>query len=304
MISILYRASKDEQLKQLSEIKKGAWVNIVNPTKAEIAEISKLTKIEKEFIIDTLDPDELPRIEKSEDITYVILNVPYEENGEILSAPFLIAITPDLLVTLSPKRLKPIEQILQRNIYTTKKTKNILEISLKVVDLYEQEIRKINKSIYTKKVNLSKLTNKDIINFVGLEKILNKFVTSLIPTISIFEKILSGKYVKIYKDDQELTEDLIIDSQQCLNMCRGSIKNVTNIRQAYSTILTNDLNRVMKFLTSLTIIIGVPTIIASLYGMNVKLPLQGNIFAFVYICLFTLIACLVLAFIFYFKKWF
>ncbi|MCK4967932.1 MAG: magnesium transporter CorA family protein, partial [Candidatus Aenigmarchaeota archaeon] len=159
-------------------------------------------------------------------------------------------------------------------------------------------------SIYTKKVNLSKLTNKDIINFVGLEKILNKFITSLIPTISIFEKILSGKYVKIYKDDQELTEDLIIDSQQCLNMCRGSIKNVTNIRQAYSTILTNDLNRVMKFLTSLTIIIGVPTIIASLYGMNVKLPLQGNVFAFVYICLFTLIACLVLAFIFYFKKWF
>ncbi|MCK4968106.1 MAG: hypothetical protein KAS12_03540, partial [Candidatus Aenigmarchaeota archaeon] len=153
MISIFYRATKDEQLKQLTEIKKNAWVNIVNPNETEIKDICELTGIEKEFIIDTLDPDELPRIEKSGEVAYIILNVPYEENGEILSVPFLIAVTPDFLVTLSPKRLKPIEQILQKNIYTTQKTKNILELSLKVVDFYEQEIRKINKSIYTKKVN-------------------------------------------------------------------------------------------------------------------------------------------------------
>jgi magnesium transporter len=303
MISIYYRTIKDERLQRLSKVRVGAWIDVVDPDKEEIRYLERMG-ISSAQIEDGLDPDELPRIEIEGENVYVILNVPYEENGEILTTPLLIVITPDIFVTLSRKHLECIDVLLRdREIYTTQKTKNLLQFCLEITETYEKEIRKINKNIYTKRVNLSKLTNKDIVALVELEEVLNKFVTSLVSLIGIFEKILSGKYVEIFEKDQELTEDLINDSRQSLDMCRTSIKNIANIRQAYSTVLTNDLNKIIKFLTSLTIIIGISTLIASLYGMNVILPGQSNPLAFVYIFLFTVLTSLILVLVFYFKKW-
>jgi magnesium transporter len=303
MISIYYRTIKDERLQKLERVRVGSWIDAVDPDKEEIRFLERMG-IALSQIEDGLDPDELPRIEIEEENVYVILNAPYEEEGKILTTPLLIVITPDIFVTLSKKPLDCIDTLIKdREIYTTQKTKNLLQLCLKITEAYEKEIRKINKNIYTKRVNLSKLTNKDVIALVELEEVLNKFITSLVSLIGIFEKILSGKYVEIFAKDQELTEDLIIDSRQSLDMCKTSIKNIVNIREAYSTVLTNELNKVIKFLTSLTIIIGVPTLIASLYGMNVILPLQGNALAFIYIFLFIVLTSLILLFVFYLKKW-
>jgi len=304
MLSIYYRTIKDKGLQRLPEVRIGAWVNVVSPQHEEIQFLTKIG-ISPDQIEDALDPDELPRIEKEDENIYVIFNVPLRDNkGRLFSVPLSVIITPDIFVTLSKEKLDCVENTLvEESTYTTQKTKNLLRLCLKITESYEREIRRINKSIYAKRINLLRLHNKDIVNLVGLEEVLNKFTTSIVALVGIFEKISSGKYVKIFERDQELTEDLIVDSRESLNMCQASIKNISNIRQAYSTVLTNELNKVMKFLTSLTIIISIPTLITGIYGMNVALPLQKNAFAFVYISLITLFTSLVLVLIFYFKKW-
>ncbi|MCD6233160.1 magnesium transporter CorA family protein [bacterium] len=304
MLSIYYRTIKDKGLQRLPEVRVGAWVNVVSPQHEEIQFLTKIG-ISPDQIEDALDPDELPRIEKEDGNIYIIFNVPLRDNKRgLFSVPLSVIITPDIFVTLSKEKLDCVENTLvEESTYTTQKTKNLLRLCLKITESYEREIRRINKSIYAKRINLLRLHNKDIVNLVVLEEALNKFTTSIVALVGIFEKISSGKYVKIFERDQELTEDLIVDSRESLNMCQASIKNISNIRQAYSTVLTNELNKVMKFLTSLTIIVSIPTLITGIYGMNVALPLQKNAFAFVYISLITLFTSLVLVLIFYFKKW-
>jgi len=304
MISIYRRTIKDRYLRRMKKVCLGCWLKIIDPTKKEIRFLERLG-IAFSQIEDGLDPDELPRIEKEGENVYLILNTPYEKKGKVLTMPLLVVVMPDIFITFSKEPLDCVESLIEENggIYTTQKTKNLLHICLKITETYERQIRKINKNIYAKRVNLSRLTNQDIVALVELEEVLNKFITSLVSLIGVFEKILSGKYVEIFAEDQQLTEDLIIDSRQSLDMTKTSIKNIVNIREAYSTVLTNELNKTIKFLTSLTIIIGVPTLIASLYGMNVVLPFQGNALAFVYISFFIVFISLVLLLVFYFKKW-
>jgi len=304
MITIYYRTIKDKKIRRLKRIKRWTWVNVVDPTEREIKYLRELG-VGVSFIEDALDPDELPRIEIENGTIYVMLNVPQEDRGKVLNIPLLVVITKDIFITLSKKHLDCLKLVLsRRDIYTTQKTKNLLQICLQTTELYTKETRIINKKIFAKKVTLSKLKNKDIVALIGLEEALSEFITSLVSLIGIFEKILSGKYVKVFEADQELLEDLIIDSQQSLDMCKTSIKKIVNIREAYSTILTNNLNRVMKILAFLTLVMGIPNIIAGFYGMNVRLPIQGNPLAFFYIFILALVFSLILVLIFYLKKWF
>jgi len=303
MFSVYYRTIKDKRVRLINQPKKGSWISVVEPKENDIGLLKKL-KIDPSFIEDALDPDELPRIEKEKSFVYVILNAPCQEKGKIFNIPVLTAFGQEVFVILSGRKLDFLDSLLKDyRTYTTQKAKNLLNICLRITDLYTREIRKINKEINAKKVSLSKLKNKDIIAFVELEEGLNEFITAIVALIGVFEKIRSGKFIEIFEKDKDLLEDLITDSYQSLDMCRTSIKRIINIREAYSTILTNGLNRTMKALASLAIILGVPTIIASLYGMNVGLPLQSNPFAFFYISIATLTVCLFLILVFYLKKW-
>lgn len=303
MILTYYRTIRDKELRKLERLKPGAWIYIVNPSLEEIEFLKKL-EITPSFIEDALDPDELPRIEKEKGNVYVILNVPQIEEGKILNLPLLVVVAKDFFITLSKKSLDFLNNILSSPfLYTTQKTKNLLRICFQLTNLYTQEIRKINKEINAKKVSLSELKNEDIIAFVELEEVLNEFITALVALMGVFEKIRSGKYVKIFQKDQQLLEDLVISCYQSLDMSKASIKKIINIREAYSTILTNTLNKILKFLTSLAVIMGVPTIISSLYGMNLSLPLQQNPLAFFWILFFIFLVSLGFVLFFYFKKW-
>jgi len=303
MITIYYRTIKDKKIRRLKRIKRWTWVNVVDPTEREIKYLRELG-VGVSFIEDALDPDELPRIEIENGTIYVMLNVPQEDRGKVLNVPLLVIITKDIFITLSKKHLDCLKLVLSRkDIYTTQKTKNLLQICLQTTELYTKETRIINKKIVAKKVTLSKLKNKDIVALIGLEEALSEFITSLVSLIGIFEKILSGKYVKVFEADQELLEDLIIDSQQSLDMCKTSIKKIVNIREAYSTILTNNLNKVMKILAVLTLIMGIHEVIVGFYGMNVRLPMEQNPLAFFYIFILLFALSLILVLIFYLKKW-
>jgi magnesium transporter len=290
-------------MRKIPLFKPGVWVDVIDPKENEVKFLNKLG-IDASFIEDALDPDELPRIEKEKGSVYAILNIPQWEKGKVSNIPLLVVIARNYFATISKQEVASLSQILKHpTTYTTQKTKNLLKICHRITELYAQEIRRINKEINAKKVSLSELKNEDIIVLVEFEEILNDFITSIVALIGVFEKIRSGKYVRIYEEDEHLLEDLIIDSNQSLDMARTSIRKIVNMREAYSTILSNNLNKVLKFLTSLALIMGVPTIIASIYGMNVRLPLQNHPFAFSYVMVFTLLVSAILFLVFYIKKW-
>jgi magnesium transporter len=303
MLTIYHRTIKDPKLETVPVVKVGSWINVVDPSREEIRFLTDLGLV-PENIEDALDPDELPRSESKEGWLYVILNVPYEVDGTVRKVPLLVVLAPEFILTLCKMPFPFVDQLLgDKNCYTTQKVKNLLNVCVKITDTFTQKIRRIDKSMAIKRGHLSKLSDADIVGMIELEEVLNEFNSSLVAQIGVFEKIISSKVINIFQDDKELAEDLIIDSRQCMDMCNTSIKSLANMRAAYSAILTNNLNKVIKFLTSLTALLAIPTIVASLFGMNVDLPMQGEPFAFALVVVLTLVLVVVSVLFFYFKRW-
>jgi len=155
-----------------------------------------------------------------------------------------------------------------------------LQIFSRINQVYNKFLTDISKNVRSVSVKLEKIENKDVIRFVNFEIILNDFLTALNPINNLLQDLLSGKFLKLYEKDKDLIEDLSLGTGQLIERCRADLKTIVNIRESYSTIITNNLNRVIKLLTALTIILTIPTIIASIYGMNVRLPLADNPLAF------------------------
>ncbi len=303
MLTIYHRVEKGKDLAVVQEATRGTWVHAVDPSRDEMQRLEDLGII-LENMEDALDPDELPRLESKEGIAYFILNVPFVEEGRTQHAPILVAVAQDFFLTLSRTNFDFIRNFINKpDTFTHLKTRNFIDIAVWITEQYLVNIRRISKAVYAKRTNLANLTNDDIRNLVESEEILNKFDNSLGLIIGTLEKVMSGRVITVFQEDRESTEDLIIDARQCLSMCETSIRTIVNIREAYTTIITNNLNKVIKFMTSLTVIMAVPTIIASVFGMNVPLPFDGidNSFAWILLIMGMLMGGGVV--FFYFKRW-
>ena len=285
----------------------GAWVYVENPSPRELKWLKKKLSLKEDLLKDALDPYEVPRIEKEKDTLYVFTRVPIikKENEEIFTIPFLIVVNPRFILTLSLFRLPLSRLFIKEEIEfrTTQTTKFFLQLFNAIVDRYSYFLTVISRRLRLFAVKLEEIGNKDIVQFVLFERILNEFLSSLVPTHSILNNILSKQLLILHPEDEELVEDLLLGNNQLIESCKSNLKAIVNIREGYSTIVTNNLNRTMKFLTSLSIILSIPTIIASFYGMNVHLPLQRSPLAFFVITFFTIVLSLVLFFVFLKKKW-
>jgi len=305
MIKIYKKTVKETELVEVDDFILGSWVRVVDPTKEEIKLVAEKTGIALDVLEDAIDESELPRIEHDSGNLVVIIRIPIADGEIITSIPLTIIITDKFIVSISIKPNDIIGAFAEGKIkfFTTQKSKFMLEIFNQTVKAYDRLIKSIAKNISRQKFKLSQLRNQDIANLVHQEEILNNFISSLAPTTFIFDRILKGKYMKLYEQDEGLIEDLVIDARQVLDLCNTNLKTIKNVREAYSTILTNNLNKILKFLASITIILTLPTIIASIYGMNVGLPGEGSPFAFYYIVGFTLIVMAVAYSIFTWRKW-
>jgi magnesium transporter len=305
MIKICKKTINDKTLKSLRSFNVGAWVYVEDPNEKEIKYLVKNLNLEADLLQDALDPHEVPRLEVEEQITYIFTRVPYREEEKVITIPLLIAISNNFLTTICSKKLPFLEDFTHgKEIYTTQKTRLFLQIFSRINQVYNKFLTDISKNVRSVSVKLEKIENKDVIRFVNFEIILNDFLTALNPINNLLQDLLSGKFLKLYEKDKDLIEDLSLGTGQLIERCRADLKTIVNIRESYSTIITNNLNRVIKLLTALTIILTIPTIIASIYGMNVRLPLADNPLAFNWIIgitfLFSLAALLVLLK----KRWF
>lgn len=283
MIQIFQKTIKERELKTLESFKVGSWIYVESPTEEELSRLSKEFSLELGHLKDAVDIYEVPRLEREKKTDYIFIRFPHQqEDGSITTIPLLIVLGENFLITISQKRLPFLEKFItgKINFYTTQKTKLFLQIFSEVNSLYNHFLASINRRVRSIGVRIEKITPKDIIQFITSETVLNDFMADLVPTNTILKNLLSGKILKLYEEDKDLTEDLLLSNNQLVELCKSNIKTIINIRDAYSTIMSNNINRVIKLLTSITIILTVPMIVASLYGMNVTLPLENHPAAF------------------------
>ena len=296
--------STDSGLTTLDQVEDGAWINLVNPNEREILSISKYLNIPAAHLKAALDEEERSRIEVDEGCTVVLIDIPVpnanlQEGGIFYTIPLGIIINNKNIVTVSLQENYVINSFIDQRIksfYTFKKTRFLLQILYRNSKLYLQYLRHIDKASDKIESKLHKsLKNKELIQLLELEKSLVYFSTSLKSNEIVLEKILKSTPVKMYPDDTDLLEDVIVENKQAIEMANIYSNILTGTMDAYASVISNNLNIVMKFLTSVTIVLSVPTMVASFFGMNVDVPFENNPHAFVIIFIMTLFFSMILA---------
>lgn len=308
MVKIYYRSVKETQLRELKKRRAGSWVYAESPSLAEIQDLCQRYQLNEDLVKDVMDIDEMPRLEIEDGTPYLFTRFAVSESGGTQTLPVLMVISAGALITISPKPIPAFERLTggKTELYTTQKTKLLLLLLTHIVDSYAGYLKTIGRKIRVARsgLRIESIDNKAFIQFVGFEDTLNDFLSALIPTSVMLSGLVSGKYIALFEEDIDLVEDLSLNSRQLIESCKSNLKTIVNIREAYSTIMTNNLNRTIKLLTALTIILTVPTVISSIYGMNVALPLASSPYAFYLILAFTAAVLAGLFWLFNRNDWF
>jgi magnesium transporter len=305
MIKFYHKTIEDKKLSVLNDFKIGSWIYIEKPSEKELEFLTEKFSFEPGLLKDAIDPYEVPRLEVDNGTLYIFTRVPFREQGKVITVPILIAISPNYVLTVAQNNLPFLQKFIDGGIEfnTTKKTNFFLQIFSQIILLYNNFLTNISRGVRSGTVRLKDIGNEDIVRFVNFESILNDFLAALLPTNAILNNLLSGKFLELYEEDKDLIEDLFLGNNQLIELAKINLKTIVNIRESYSTIMSNNLNRVMKLLTALTIIITVPTTIINFYSMNVRLPFAQSPWAFWIVLGATLVLALILLGIFITKKW-
>lgn len=307
MVEILYKNIKEKVPIQIDKIKTGSLVILEEPTEEEVDEVTKMLNLDEGLMQDAKDPHEVPHIEKEDGVTYLFTRMPYEQPdaNAVTTHPAIFVIGSKFVCIIFHKKTVILDSLRSGSIdyATTQKTKLVFQVMSEINSIYSRFIVRINKGVRKATVDFRSISNKDIINFLHFESTLNDFLSALVATNSTLNHILSGRYIEIYESDEDLIEDNLLANGQLIETARSNLKNIFNIRDAYSTIMSNNLNRVIRILTALTIVLTVPTMVASFFGMNVTLPFGEGQIAFWIIVVFTLGLSLALLGLFAKNKW-
>jgi len=309
LLRIYYTDMETNEFQEIKEFKRGAWINLVNPSESEIRKVCESVNIEEEFIRDALDFEEKARIDEEEDdnTKLFVVDVPIIEKGEEGEAVYntmplgMIVVRDDFFITVSLRKNKIIDNFEKRkikNFQTYKKTRFIFQILYLNSSFYLNYLKQINKETEIAEYILkNSMRNKELLKLLNLEKGLVYFTTSLKSNELVMEKTLRGKIIKLYEEDSEILEDAITENRQAIEMAQIYRDILNGTMDAYASIISNNLNSVMKTLTSITIILAIPTMISSFWGMNVGLPFENSGLGFVIIVVVSLVLTLLVSWI-------
>lgn len=284
MITTLYKNTKSPKLEHTEKIKKGSWIHVVEPTDDELIYLAEELELDSDILMDAKDLYESPRVEQDGNTVYTFTRYSYPQGTQIATEPLLIIYTDNYLVTVQRNDSGTLNRLLDGSVgvVTTKRTQLFLQILVEINRSYKRHIYSISKQILSFRTQLTKvdLRNQDFINFIYIEEDLNEFLSALQSQAVVLRNLLGGKFLKLYEDDKDLIEDLSLGTDELIELTRTRLKTISNTREAYATIMANTLNQIFRRLTSIGIFLAVPTVIAALYGMNVRLPLAADPNAF------------------------
>ncbi|MGD9475301.1 MAG: magnesium transporter CorA family protein [Eubacteriaceae bacterium] len=289
----------DGKISEIDTLEKNSWINMVNPTNEELQYIIHELNIDPDFLRAALDEEEISRVEVDEDNHALItIDVPVvqRDTQKVLYSTIPVGIiqTEDNIITVCLQPDTVLDDFAKgrvKNVFTNLKTRFVFQILYRVASRFLVYLRHINRmsTDMERELHIS-MRNEELFQLLDLEKSLVFFSTSLKANQSVLEKLQRGRIIKLYEDDVELLEDVLIEVQQALEMSNIYASILGGTMEAYGSIISNNLNIVMKILTSLTILLSVPTLIASIYGMNVEgLPLP-NFFSVVIVMMVITVA--------------
>lgn len=302
MIEIYKTDAQDNKLIQIEESvymdeafdPKDCWINLTNPSDKEVALISKISGVEDEVLKTPLDDEERSRVEIEDDFTLVLVDIPVIEEGldyySYFTIPLGAVIKKDLFITVSLKDTAITRDFVRNRVKgfaTFKKTRFLFQILNNIASKFLAYLKQIDKASQRIQNELHKSTrNKELIQMLDLENSLVYFSTSLTGNDAVISRLLQSKFntnniLKSYPDDTDLLEDVAVDTKQAMEMCSIYRDILSGTMDAYASVISNNLNIVMKVLTSITLVISIPTLIASLFGMNTWVPGQASKWGFV-----------------------
>ncbi|MDD3236725.1 MAG: magnesium transporter CorA family protein [Candidatus Gastranaerophilales bacterium] len=316
MLKIL--KTKDSKLVELSlnNIEEGSWINLIKPTTDEITEVAKKINIDADYLRDALDVEERSRIEIDDNIMLIITNIPIMEDEDNFDAlPLGVILTPDYMITVSlsdNKVLSFYNQDTEKLFDTNKAEKFLFQILFRSSKFYLRYLEFINKRTEKIEVNLQKtMKNKALFQLFEMQKSLVYFTTALKNNGIVLEKLMRLKnnpviqhLFMLQEEDVDILEDVIIENKQALDMVEMHRNILESMIDAFASIISNNLNIVMKFLTSITIILAVPTMLSSFWGMNVNVPLTNHPHGFAIIVVAACILSVIIAYKFWKKGMF
>ena len=292
----------------INEFKPGSWISLINPSQKEIQEVCKAVNIKQDFILHSLDSEEQARIDIDEDDNSVlfVIDTPIiekeSENTVHQTLPIgIIVVRDDFFITVSLQSNSLIDDLTKnaaKEMITYKKSRNILKIFYKNSKIFLKELLKLNKEKEAAEKDLNKsMENKALLRMLSLEKSLVYFSTSLKANELVMEKTMMGKIIKLYEEDEDLLEDAIIENRQSIEMTKIYSDILSGTMDAYASIISNNLNVVMKFLTLVTILLTIPSIMFAFWGMNVDLPFDNIQNAYIIVLAITAIMMTMAVFI-------
>ena len=305
MISYFYRSVREDKLSKLENFRTGSWIYAEAPTREERELLTEKFGLDDDLVGDALDPDEIPRSESEGDVVYVYMRYSYRRGDIIETDPVLVAVGPNFVVTVSRHALPNLQRLVA-GVVTTQRAKLMLVILRHLVQGYEDHGKLLDRQIRAvrAKLNVATVNNRDFVQFVVIEDALNSFLAELVPANLMLQTLLSGRYnLHFYEDDTDLIEDLVQTTRQLIESSRSSLRTIVNIREAYSNIMTNNLNRRVGLLTSLTVVLTLPTIVFSLWGVNVPVPGRQDPYAFAILSAVTVLAMVAVLYWLYKRRW-
>ena len=300
MIKIYQTDLETSILSEINTFKKGCWINMTSPSEAEIKNVCEYANIQEDFIRYSLDSEEKARIdyEEDDDTVLFILDIPTREkerDREIYTTmPIgIIVVRDECIITVSLKTLSLIEDFALgrvKGFATYKKSRFVLQIMFKVSSSYLTTLKLINDETEMTEYTLKKsMQNQELLKLLDIEKSLVYITTSLRANEAVMERTVKIRNIKLYEDDEDILEDAIIENKQAIEMSKIYTDVLNSSMDAYSSVISNNLNETMKLLTSITIIISIPTLIASLWGMNVEVPFEISKYGFWILCVFAIL---------------
>lgn len=263
---------------------KGSWINLVNPDPDELSLVNIMTEIPTDVLKTALDTEERSHVEIEENYIFVVINIPALRGSDSYdTVPLGIFLTPDFFITVCLEESDVLYPFINNQVatfYTFKKTRFLFQIMYRTATLFLRYLQQINRRTDDIEIQLRHTTkNKDFFQLLELQKSMTYFTSALKTNGTVMERILRLRshgdvrhLLKMYEEDEDLLEDVIIENKQAIEMVEMYSNILMNMMNAFTSIISNNLNLVMKLLAGVTIILSVPTLIFSLWGVNVPVP--------------------------------
>lgn len=305
MIEIYFKDEQGSEYQRIHEYRDGCLIYVKQATLEDIDHIDELLSHQIGDLHGSIDKFEIPRIEKHQDTFILFTRHPGEHERGFHTEPLTLIYAKKYLIAISPYVNPIIENILLLNpeVPTTDKIKFLLYLLMRINHQFTTSIKQVRHSILLHEQPAKMIDSEAIIALTKNEEVLNQYLTALVPMRNLLDAIIAHNYIAATDPEKEDVKEILIGISQSEDLCRVNVKSIRSLRDSYQIIFTNDVTKTIKRLTAITIILSIPTMIASIYGMNIPIPFQHYAYAFPIVIGFAIFTCILAMLLFVKKKW-